>query len=129
MVGVDLRRAAGRLPQTMCEVWPEMAGVKLSHVWTGNTGFSFRQMPHVGERDGVHYALGFSGSGTVMAPYLGAKAALRALGAEGGETAYADTALRPSVMHLGGTPQFLKAANAWYRGCVDGAENRSARKN
>jgi len=128
MVGVDLRKAAARLHQTMCEVWPEMRGVKVSHVWMGNTGFSFRQMPHVGEHDGVHYALGFSGSGTVMAPYLGAKAALRALGDPGGETAYAKTALKPNLAHLGGTPHFLKAANVWYRGWVDGAENRAARR-
>ena len=128
MVNVDLHKAAARLHQTMCEVWPEMADVKVSHVWTGNTGFSFRQMPHVGEHDGVHYAMGYSGSGTVMAPYLGAKAALRALGDPEGDTSFAKTALRPSLMHAGGTPHFLKAANAWYRGWVDGAETRAARR-
>ena len=128
MVGVNLKKAAARLHQTMCEVWPEMSDVKVSHVWVGNTGFSFRQMPHVGEHAGVHYALGFSGSGTVMAPYLGAKAALRALGVDGGETSFADTKLAPSLMHVGGQPHFLKAANAWYRGWVDGTENRAARR-
>ncbi|MEM9971656.1 MAG: FAD-binding oxidoreductase [Pseudomonadota bacterium] len=128
MVGIDLRKAAARLHATMCEVWPDMAGVKISHVWSGNTGFSFRQMPHVGEHDGVHYALGYSGSGTVMAPYLGAKAALRALGDPGGSTVFSKTVLTPSLLHPGGPPHFLKAANAWYRGYVDRAEGRAARR-
>ena len=85
-------------------------------------------MPHVGLHDGVHYAMGFSGSGTVMAPYLGAKAAYRALGDPRGETAYADTHFKPHWLHPGGTPHFLQAANLWYRSYVDWAENRTARR-
>lgn len=128
MVDTDLKKAAARLCQTMCEVWPELRDAKLSHVWTGNTGYSFGHMPSVGEHDGLHYAMGFSGSGTVMAPYLGAKAALRALGHEGGATAYADIHLGTRWFHRGGTPHFLKAADVWYRNWVDRRETRAARK-
>ncbi|MGB0853744.1 MAG: FAD-binding oxidoreductase, partial [Pikeienuella sp.] len=101
-------------------------GVALTHSWSGNTGFSFTHMPHVGEQDGLHYAMGFSGSGTVMAPYLGAKAAWRALGDDRGETAYAETTLGRHILHPGGTPHFLKAADLWYRFAVDPAQNRAA---
>ena len=128
MVQVDLATAAKRLRQTMGEIWPDLANVRLSHVWTGNTGYSFGHMPHVGERNGLHYALGFSGSGTVMAPYLGAKAALRALGAPGGETAYAATHLRKAWFHFSKRPHFLHPADLWYRHWVDRRERQQSQK-
>jgi hypothetical protein len=72
--------------------------------------------------------MGFSGSGTVMAPYLGAKAAWMALGDPRGETAYAKTRLRPRWFHPTLTPYFLRPADWWYRGWVDRTETSSARK-
>ena len=128
MVDIDLKKAAARLHATMTEVWLELNDTKLTHVWTGNTGYSFNHVPTVGEHDGIHYAMGFSGSGTVLAPYLGAKAALQALGDPNGETAYSQTQLQPRWFHSGGRPHFLRAANIWYRNWVDGAENRAARR-
>ncbi|KNG93516.1 hypothetical protein ATO11_09860 [Pseudaestuariivita atlantica] len=128
MVDIDLTRAARRLRETMLEVWPALEGVKLSHVWTGNTGYSFTHMPNVGSDGGLHWAMGFSGSGTVMAPYLGAKAAWQALGDPRGETAYSRTTLRSSWLHPGGRPWFLQAANLWYKAVVDRAQNWQARR-
>lgn len=119
--------AAERLRQTMLSVWPALAEARISHAWWGNTGFSFTQTPHVGEDRGLHWAMGFSGSGTVMAPYLGAKAALRATGDARGQTAYAATALRRSLLHPFARPHFLKAADLWYRHVVDRVENARAR--
>ena len=84
-------------------------------------------MPSIGEHDGVHYAMGFSGSGTVMAPYLGAKAAWRALGDPRGETAYAHTSLKTHWLHPGARPHFLKLADLWYRTWVDRSENLQSR--
>ncbi len=128
MVDIDLERAAARLHATMAQVWPELGDTKLTHVWTGNTGYSFSHMPTVGRQDGIHYAMGFSGGGTVMAPYLGAKAAWQVLGDPKGETAYSRTRLQPRWYHTGGKPHFLRAADLWYRNWVDRAENRAARR-
>lgn len=128
MVGLDLEVAARRLKQTMCEIWPELEEVRLSHVWTGNTGYSFEHMPNVGEDRGLHHAMGFSGSGTVMAPYLGAKAAWQAMGDPRGETAYSRTALTRHWLHPFRRPHFLQAADRWYRGWVDPWETRAGRK-
>ncbi|MEO1551566.1 MAG: FAD-dependent oxidoreductase [Pseudomonadota bacterium] len=124
---VDLPTAAARLKATMCEVWPELADVALSHVWTGNTGYSFGHMPQVGEEDGLHYALAYSGSGTVLAPYLGAKAAWAALGDARATTAYGQTALRASWMHPAAKPWFLYPADLWYRFSVDPSESKAGR--
>jgi len=124
---IDLPTAARRLKRTMCEVWPELEEVKLSHVWTGNTGYSFEHMPNVGEDRGLHHAMGFSGSGTVMAPYLGAKAAYRAMGDARGATAYAATRLVRHPLHPFEKPHFLKAADLWYRTVVDTRERWQGR--
>jgi glycine/D-amino acid oxidase-like deaminating enzyme len=127
MRALPLREAARRLRATMVEVWPELAGARISHAWWGNTGFTFNHMPHVGEDRGLHHAMGFSGSGTVMAPYLGAKAAYRAVGDPRGATAYADTAPRRHPLHPTPTPHFLKAADLWYRQVVDRVETARGR--
>lgn len=127
MCDIGLHEAAARLYRTMCEIWPELDGAALSHVWTGNTGYSFGHMPHVGEHRGLHHAIGFSGSGTVMAPWLGAKAAWRAIGDARGQTAYADTRLTRHWLHPTGRPHFLRAADLWYRHVVDRRESRLSR--
>lgn len=128
IVNIPLDLAARRIHQTMSEVWPELKNTRLSHVWTGNTGYSFTHMPQVGEAGGVHFAMGYSGSGTVLAPYLGAKAAWRALGDPRGETAYADTKMPSRWFYTGGAPHFLHAADTWYRHIVDRVETRAGRR-
>ncbi|MFX0544995.1 NAD(P)/FAD-dependent oxidoreductase [Roseovarius sp. S1116L3] len=127
MVNVAPDVAARRLRATMCEIWPELKGTKVSHSWSGNTGYSFTHMPHVGADRGLHYAMGYSGSGTVMAPWLGAKAAYQAMGDARGETGYSRTALKRHWMHPGTRPHFLQAANLWYRTAVDWSDNLKSR--
>lgn len=127
MRNLPLKQAASRLHATMCEIWPELAETKISHVWTGNTGYTFGHMPSVGEHDGMHYAMGFSGSGTVMAPYLGAKAAWRALGDKRGQTAYASVPMKTHWLHPGAKPHFLIVADFWYRNWVDRRDWRQRR--
>ena len=124
MLPIPPHSAAERLFETMTGIWPELRGAKLSHVWTGFTGYSFSHVPTVGEQDGLHYALGFSGSGTVLAPYLGAKAAWLALGDPRGATPYAATRLRRSWLHPTSRPHFLWPADLWYRHRVDPREDR-----
>lgn len=128
MTGIPPEKAAARLRKTMLEIWPELEETKLSHTWSGDTGYSFSHVPHVGQKDGLHYAVGFSGSGTVLAPYLGAKAGYQACGDPRGETPYSDTGLKRSWLHPTGTPHFLKAADLWYRFKVDRDDNRAARR-
>ena len=126
MVPIDLRTAAQRLHRTMTQIWPSLEGTRLTHVWTGNTGYTFGHMPHVGCHDGIHYALGFSGSGTVLAPYLGAKAAYQALGDPRGETAYSRPELTSRWYHRGSYPFFLHPAEVWFRQVRDRIEDRAS---
>ena len=127
MRNIPLVRAAQVLHATMCEIWPDLRDTRVSHAWTGNTGFSFNQTPHVGHHNGLHYAMGYSGSGTVMAPYLGAKAGYQAMDDPRGNTVYSQTRLKRHWAHPTEQPHFLKAANLWYRTWVDRRENARSR--
>ena len=126
LVDISLPRATRRLYEKLIGIWPSLSGVRLSHVWTGNTGFTFTRLPHVGRSDGLHYAMGYSGGGTVLAPWLGRKVALRALDAPGAETAFEHTALQSRWFFRGGRPRFMRPVDLWYRHHVDRRDDREA---
>jgi len=120
--------AARRLRQTLSDVWPELADVAITHSWFGNTGYSFTHMPQVGTHNGMYFAMGYSGSGVAVAPYLGAKAGLLALGDDRGKTAYQQAVMSRRWFHRSSTPHFLKPASWWYHNVVDRAQKwQSAR--
>jgi hypothetical protein len=64
--------------------------------------------------DGVHYAMGYCGSGVSMAPYLGMRAGQKVLGLPEGVTAF-DGLPFPTRPLYRGKPWFLPAAVSWYR--------------
>jgi len=128
MTPISAKAAATRLHQSLCEVWPELKEVKITHSWSGNTGYTFSHMPQVGSNTGIHFAMGYSGSGVALAPYLGAKAAYRALDDSRGYTAYHHSTLHRRWFHRGSKPWFLKPADIWYQHVVDRRQNAAARK-
>ena len=119
MKPIPLMLAATRLKTVLDDIWPELEKFGLSNVWTGYTGFSFNHIPHVGNHGGINYAMGYSGSGTVLAAYLGSKVAYQALGDSRGETGYSNTNLKTQPYHLFGAPYFLSIADFWYKNVVD----------
>ena len=107
--------AAQRLTRYMTRIFPELEGVELSHSWFGYIAYTFDRLPHVGERDGMHYAMGYCGSGVVMSTWLGRKAALRLLGRREGNSAFAELG-HPTSPFYYGKPWFLPFVQAWYQG-------------
>jgi glycine/D-amino acid oxidase-like deaminating enzyme len=108
------RLARGELARLLAEVFPELRGVALTHSWRGRTGFTFDAIPTVGRLGGLWHAIGYSGNGNAMAPWLGHKAALRILGEPEGETAFARTDLPARWWHRGHA-WFLPGADALFR--------------
>ena len=99
----------------MVEIFPELAGVRLTHAWTGFVAYTFDKLPHVGRHsDGAHFAMGYCGSGVAMSSWLGHKAALKLLGDPAGATAFDGHELR-GAPYYGGTPWFLPVVAMWYR--------------
>ena len=56
-------QTAAILREALAEVHPQAAHLRIDHAWGGNVAFTFDRLPHLGERDGIHYALGYCGSG------------------------------------------------------------------
>ena len=124
MKPISLMVAAHRLKTVMDDIWPELKNYNLSNAWTGFTGYSFNHIPHVGHHNGINYAMGYSGSGTVLAAYLGAKAAYQALDDPRGKTGYSSTHFKTKPFHIFQRPYFLTVADFWYRNVIDRLQNR-----
>lgn len=80
MMGSDPERHAATLHADMARLIPELESVRITHSWHGYTGFPFDFVPHVGERDGVHFAVGFCGVGMTVGSWLGTRLAHKILG-------------------------------------------------
>ncbi len=68
---LDLGESAQILRGQMLRAFPQLAGVPVTHTWSGKLGLTFDLMPHIGRVNGVHYAMGYGGHGFHVALYLG----------------------------------------------------------
>ena len=107
-------RAGELLRRDLVRLFPELAGVRISHSWMGFVAYTFDRLAHVGERDGIHHAMGYCGSGVSMACYLGMRVGQQVLGLPEGSTGF-DRVPFPTRPFYTGRPWFLPAAVAWYR--------------
>lgn len=107
------RAGAPYLYNEMLRIFPELKGVRITHSWSGNTGYTFDTLPHIGSHEGMHYALGFCGSGVSMGTHMGHVIGKRILGDADAATAFDgfDFPTRPLYY---GKPWFLPAALAYY---------------
>jgi len=108
-------QAAPRLHAAMCEVFPELREVKITHAWTGNVAFTFDHLPHIGVQDGVHYAGGCQGSGVAMATWLGHNVALKIAGAANEKFALDDLPFPTRPLYSGDPWWFLPVIGNWYK--------------
>lgn len=68
------------LNDSMCAHFPRLLGTDVDYYWSGAVAMTRDRLPHAGEKDGVHYALGCNGHGVALALYLGARVAERVIG-------------------------------------------------
>ena len=105
---------APRLHDFMCNVFPQLKGVRITHGWTGNVAFTYDRVPHMGTQSGMHYCLGCNGSGVVMMSHLGHRTALKILGQTNRASAFEAVEL-PSIPFYGGNPWFLPMVGGYYQ--------------
>ncbi len=98
--------AARRLGRELARIFPDLAGVPLTHSWTGRCAATFDLFPHMGAHDGMHFAMGYCFAGVPMGTYLGRKVALKILGSADSETAFADPSF-PTFPLYRGRPWFV----------------------
>lgn len=68
---LDLSASAEILRKEMVRAFPQLRNFAVTHSWTGQLGLTFDLMPHIGQVDGVYYAMGYGGHGLHTAIYLG----------------------------------------------------------
>ena len=73
-------RSVAFLKNKLVDMLPELAHHNIDYCWLGNVAFNQRQLPAMFKEDGVYYAAGYAGSGTVWARWLGKKTAELAMG-------------------------------------------------
>jgi glycine/D-amino acid oxidase-like deaminating enzyme len=102
------------LHRFMTDRFPQLAGAKVTHAWTGNVAFAFDFLPHMGESEGMHYCLACNGSGVAMMSYLGYQTARKIIGGGNRVTSFEEIDF-PERFGYSGNPWFLPVVGAWYR--------------
>jgi glycine/D-amino acid oxidase-like deaminating enzyme len=107
--------AFGHLARDMLSVFPELKDVPITHAWDGKIGYTFDEVPHLGRAaSGVHYALGYCGTGVSRATYFGNKIALQVLANPEGRTSFDDLTFPAFPAHQIAR-HAVPAVETWYR--------------
>ncbi|HTO85435.1 MAG TPA: FAD-binding oxidoreductase [Methylomirabilota bacterium] len=110
----DPKVSAPLLHAEMVRIFPELASTRVSHSWVGFVAYTFDTMPHIGVEDGLHYAMGYCGSGVSLASYLGMRTGQQLLGLKEGRTALDGLTFETRPLYYG-DPWFLGASIMYYR--------------
>lgn len=110
-----VRESARILRAAMVRVFPQLRDVAIEYAWGGTLDAAFDLMPHAGEHQGMHYALGYAGHGVALASYLGALLAAQISGVRA-DNPFAAVPFPGAPLGLyNGRPWFLPFAGMWYR--------------
>ncbi len=74
----------------MRRIFPDLAGIGITHAWGGFVGMTRDHRPHLAERDGVLHAVGCNGNGVALMTWLGFHAAQLMLGRSNRRSFFAD---------------------------------------
>ena len=110
----DPRVSGPKLHADMVKLFPELASVRISHSWCGFVAYTFDELMHLGQHDGLHYAMGYCGAGVGTASYFGMRIGQQVLGLQEGRTALDDLAFQTRPLYTG-NPWFLAPSVAYYR--------------
>lgn len=102
------------LRNDMIALFPELARTRISHSWCGFVAYTFDELMHVGVHEGLHYAMGYCGSGVGMASYLGMRVGQQVLGRAEGRTAFDGLGFTTRPFYTG-NPWFLAPSIRYYR--------------
>ena len=110
----DTQQSGLRLKRALDQLFPDLRDTRISHSWMGFVAYTFDELANVGLHDGMHYAMGFCGSGVSMASYQGMRVGQRVVGASEGRSAFETVPMTTRPLYYG-HPWFLPASVAWFR--------------
>jgi glycine/D-amino acid oxidase-like deaminating enzyme len=94
---VSERAAARILYAKLIQLWPALRDVRITHAWKGYVAMTGDKLAHIGEHDGIHYALGCNGNGVALMSYLGQRVARHMLGLDAAAGAFGEGAFPVSA--------------------------------
>jgi len=113
--GDQPEKNARDLRAMMLDVFPELDRARITHSWSGRIAYTFDHTPHLGQHDGLYYALGYCGSGVARSSFFGTRLAYKMLGREEeGRTAFDDLPFESRPFYTG-RPWFIPALVHWHR--------------
>jgi glycine/D-amino acid oxidase-like deaminating enzyme len=107
----------------MCKIFPQLKTVRIAYSWLGFVGYTFDTLPHLGQQvgqhqfgqqEGLHYSMGYCGSGVSLASYCGSMMGRQICGRDDARTAFADLDFKTRPLYFG-DPWFLKPSIAYYK--------------
>ena len=110
----DPRVSAPRLHAAMTQIFPDLAQTRISHSWAGFVAYTFDALPHIGVHQGLHYAMGYCGSGVSLASYFGMRIGQKVLGLSEGESALEGVPFQTRPLYTG-DPWFLAPSLLYYK--------------
>jgi glycine/D-amino acid oxidase-like deaminating enzyme len=115
LAGPDSPRAYAHLARDMLQTFPQLAPYAITHGWSGQIGYTFDELPHLGATpSGIHYAMGYCGTGVSRSTWFGHQIALQVMGDKQGRTAFDDIAFPSHAFHAF-APAMVPAVATWYR--------------
>lgn len=110
----DPKVSAPRLHYWMSLVFPELKATRVTHSWMGYVAYTFDTLPHLGKQDGLHYAMGYCGSGVSLATYFGMRIGQQVLGSKDGDSPLTNVPFQTRPLY-DGNPWFLAPSILYYR--------------
>jgi glycine/D-amino acid oxidase-like deaminating enzyme len=109
----SIRDSAPILRKAMIDVYPQLKEFPVEYAWGGSLDFAIDNMPHLGELDGIQYALGYAGHGVAFATHFGRLAARKMIG-ESVENPLEGLAFHPFPFYAG-TAWYLPLVGWYYK--------------
>jgi glycine/D-amino acid oxidase-like deaminating enzyme len=111
-----VRESADILKREMVKIFPQLKDTDVEYAWGGTLDFSFDQMPHTGQIEGIHYALGFAGHGVALGTHIGKLVSDAMLDGKVAELPYSTYDFPTAPLGLyNGRPWFLPLIGMWHR--------------
>jgi glycine/D-amino acid oxidase-like deaminating enzyme len=101
------------LQRTMLRMFPQLGAARIEYCWGGVLDMTRDRLPRAGTVRGLHYAMGYSGSGTQLAVLLG-QAMAAVISGDAGANPLRDLHW-PAVPGHFGPPWFMPFVGAYYR--------------
>jgi glycine/D-amino acid oxidase-like deaminating enzyme len=117
-------KAAQLLHRYLVRVFPALGQIRISHAWAGSIAMTRSHIQHIGQQNGVWFAVGCNGSGVAIMPWLGRLAVDRMLGQRVTPTIFERVPFR-TVPNIAGHAWYVPIAAGGY-GLMDWFNRKSA---